>query len=59
MDGLANVLQSSCAIGDISSTKEYNFHDYDIMLRKLGTDGIHYMISSSSDTNNQRYQSYN
>ena len=40
-------------IGDISSTKEYNFHDYDIMLRKLGTDGIHYMISSSSDTNNQ------
>jgi (2Fe-2S) ferredoxin len=40
-------------IGDISSTKEYNFHDYDIMLRKLGTDGIHYMISSNSDTNNQ------
>lgn len=39
--------------GDISSTKEYNFHDYDIMLRKLGTDGIHYMISSNSDTNNQ------
>lgn len=40
-------------IGDISSTKEYNFHNYDIMLRKLGTDGIHYMISSNSDTNNQ------
>lgn len=39
--------------GDISSTKEYNFHDYDIMLRKLGTDGIHYMISSNSDSNNQ------
>lgn len=39
--------------GDIYNTKKYNFHDYDIMLRKLGTDGIHYMISSNSDTNNQ------
>lgn len=39
--------------GDISSTKEYKFHDYDIILRKLGTGGIHYMISSNSVTNNQ------
>lgn len=37
--------------GDISSTKEYNFSDYDITLRRLGTDGIHYMITSKSDNN--------
>lgn len=38
--------------GDISDTKEYNFSDYNIVLSKLGTDGVHYMIASNSDTNN-------